>query len=150
MHKVTLSKRFEQEVVSGGFSSQQDLDNLKQDLKAHLDASRQGDVAVQYLGKTDSFDYPQAVEDADLWKIHVFDPACPKFNAVEQAKWNSAKNLRGRTSDTYFVYTRNYFDRYSCHFLGVLNPAHTKGNFGKSGMIYFGPLIDEANKFNGM
>lgn len=146
MHKVSFSEQFEEEVEALGHS----LDDIKTALKLHLDSIGTGKMPVLYLGKTDPFNRPQSVVDADLMKIHVYDESCPTFNEPEQAAWNSARNLRQRTSDTYFVYTKDDFNEYHCHFVGVVSPAHLKCNVDKSGMKWFAPLVDAANKFNGM
>ncbi|ELB2788951.1 type II toxin-antitoxin system YafO family toxin [Vibrio parahaemolyticus] len=146
MHKVSFSPQFEKEATAMGHS----LQDLKADLKLHLDSVGTGTMPVPYLGRTGAFTHPQAVVESDLQRIHVFDVSCPNFNAAEQDAWNRARNLHKRTSDTYFVYTKEFFDEHHCHFLGVINPAHIKCNFNHSGMTWFGPLIDAADKFNGM
>ena len=145
-HTVSFSKRFEQEAEALNYS----LDDVKADLELHLDSIGTGNMPVHYLGKSDSFNRPQSAVDADLMKIHVYDVTCPTFNGPEQKAWNKAKNLRQRTSDTYFVYTMNYFDEYECHFVGIVSPAHLRCNVTKSGMVWIAPLVDAANKFNGM
>ncbi|WP_283129805.1 type II toxin-antitoxin system YafO family toxin [Enterovibrio norvegicus] len=147
MHKVSFSPEFEKEVI-GQLGHKPT--GLQTDLAAHLDAVGTGDMPIPYLGKTDAFNRPQSVVDADLHKIHVYDTNCPAFNQIEQQRWNDARSLRQRTSDTYFVYTRDYFDEHHCCFVGVVNPAHLKTNVTKSGFKWFAPLVDAANKFNGM
>ncbi|CAK2899915.1 type II toxin-antitoxin system YafO family toxin [Vibrio sp. 10N.222.54.A1] len=146
MHQISFSPRFEKEVESLGHS----LDAVKVHLELHLDAIGTGEMPVPYLGKTDAFHFPQAVVDADLSKIHVFDPTCTNFTKADQDSWKRATNLRGRTSDTYLVYTKDYFNEHHCYFVGMISPAHTKCDVRKSGMSWFGPLVDEANKFNGI
>jgi hypothetical protein len=146
MHKVSFSQQFEKEATAMGYS----VKDLKADLKLHLDAVGEGEIPIPYLGKTGTFTHPQAVVDSGLERIHVYDPSCPSFNAAEQRAWNRARDLHRKTSNTYFVYTREFFDECHCHFLGVMNPAHIQCNFNKSGMTWFGPLIDAADKFNGM
>lgn len=121
MHQISFSPRFEKEVESLGHS----LDAVKVHLELHLDAIGTGEMPVPYLGKTDAFHFPQAVVDADLSKIHVFDPTCTNF-------------------------TKDYFNEHHCYFVGMISPAHTKCDVRKSGMSWFGPLVDEANKFNGI
>lgn len=147
MHQISFSPEFESE-LKGQLGKQ--VEDVKADLKLHLDAIGSSNMPIPYLGKTDPFDYPQPAADADLKKIHIFDSSCPTFGTKEQNAWNKATALRYRTSDTYFVYTVNYFDEYHCHFVGVVSPAHEKCNVTKSGFKWFSPLIDAANKFNGM
>lgn len=146
MYEVNFSSRFETEVKCLGY----DLNTVQLHLELHLNSIGTGTMPVPYLGKTDPFHFPQAVVDADLSKIHVFDPTCPNFTQKDQKNWEQANNLRGRTSDTYFVYTKNYFNEYQCYFIGVISPAHTKCDYRKSGMSWFGPLVDEANRYNGV
>ncbi|HAS6199302.1 TPA: hypothetical protein I7171_21200 [Vibrio vulnificus] len=146
MHKVSFSPQFEKEATAMGRS----LQDLKADLKLHLDSIGTGTMPVPYLGRTGGFTYPQSVVDSDLHRIHVLDPSCPNFNAMEQEAWNRAKNLHNRTSDTYFVFVKNFFEETDVCFLGVMNPAHVQCNFKASGMKWFGPLIDAADKFNRM
>lgn len=146
MHKVSFSQQFEKEATKLGYP----VKDLKVDLKLHLDAVGEGEMPIPYLGKTGGFTHPQAVVDSDLQRIHVYDPYCPTFNEAEQVAWDRARDLHKRTSNTYFVYTREFFDEHHCHFLGVINPAHIKCNFNQSGMKWFGPFIDAADKFNGI
>ncbi|ODQ00617.1 type II toxin-antitoxin system YafO family toxin [Salinivibrio sp. SS2] len=147
MHKVSFSPDFEKEVISQlGYKPT----DLQTDLEVHLDAVGTDDMPIPYLGRTDAFNRPQTVVDAGLYKIHVYDTSCSAFNQIEQQRWNSARNLWQRTSDTYFIYAPNFFDEYHCQFIGVVNPAHLKTNVTKSGFKWFSPLVDAANKFNGM
>lgn len=146
MHKVSFSQQFEKEITAMGHS----VKKLKTDLKLHLDSVSEAEMPIDYLGRTGAFDYPQSVVDSGLKRIHVYDFSCQRFNSEKQAAWNRSSSLHKRTSDTYFLYINNFFDEHHCHFLGVINPAHIKCSFKQSGMKWFGPFIDAANKFNGI
>ncbi|SIO27688.1 type II toxin-antitoxin system YafO family toxin [Salinivibrio sp. ES.052] len=146
MHQISFSARFEEEATALSLDHST-LDKIGEDLKKHLDAIHRGtgEMPVPYLGNTSPFTYPQSAYDAPLYRIHVFDINCPNFNDKEQTRWNKASQLHHRTSDTYFVFTRNFLSEFECRFIGVISDAH---NTCRTNKTWYVPFVEEADRFN--
>lgn len=145
-HKVEFSENFEKEICAD--DQFKGIEELRSDLSAHLDAvDCDYTMPIDYLGRTDAFSYPHKAVCAGLEKIHVLDESCPKYTPALSRRWERTNRFRDRTSDTYFVYSRNFWDEKHCKFFAVLNPAHINGDVNKTGLKFLGPIIDNAEEF---